>query len=154
MRDLIDISDSSYSIDSIREEIESEQNSFVSAMVGKGAVPKGFDHYKFKEAASILARKRMNAVKKAFPGIAGLEGFDFNEEFALYSRTRTQPRYNAALLDGRLFARFLEKQNPHHKELKLIINRFDRLFFVRGKRLYKKNRLQQFLFDLKRKLFL
>lgn len=136
-------------IDSFRQKIEEEQNQFVDALFDNNLILSGFDQERFQVAASILKRKRIKALKKSWPGIEQSLGCDFKKYFFEYARSRSQPRYQSSLLDGRLFARYLKQQNLLGRDLEKIVKRFDQKFFVKGKRIYRRNKLQRLLFRLK-----
>lgn len=90
-----------------RPSLATQQAALVAALLAGGEAPPGFDAEQLRAAGASLARKRTQAVARAWPGLARGLGHRFAERFVAYARTTPLPRHGGPLADGRLFARWL-----------------------------------------------
>ena len=132
----------------LREQICLEQTNFVKALRGKSDLPDGFDQKRVFLAASILKRKRSKAVKKAWPKLSEILGSDFCTYFESYANNLSQPKYHSALIDGRLFVRYLKRNNLLSNQLDFEIERFDQKFFFKGKRIFVRSKMQLLIYRI------
>lgn len=131
-----------------RATIELEQSNFVKAMLDKKVVPPGFDQKRFSLAKSVLAKKRANSIKKSWPSIAQHLGDDFSCHFQSYVQRVSLPKYQSSLVDGRLFARFLNRRNICSQDVEIAVRRFDHRFYFKGKRILQRNRIEILLYKI------
>jgi hypothetical protein len=90
-----------------RASLAAQQAALVEALLAGGEAPAGFDEERLRVAGSALARKRAQAVARAWPGLASGLGTRFAERFAAYALTSPLPRHGGPCADGRAFARWL-----------------------------------------------
>ena len=90
-----------------RSDLAAMQAELVSALVGHSAVPIGFDSARIQTVVTVLAAKRLRAVRHAWPGLARDLGDRFAERFRAYALSNPLPRKGGPLADGRAFVRFL-----------------------------------------------
>jgi hypothetical protein len=87
------------------------QAALVSALTGRGAPPAGFDAGRLRAAKSALTAKRLEAVARAWPGVAEALGDCFEEHFHTFTMTTPLPRIGGPLADGRAFLHWLAAAN-------------------------------------------
>ena len=87
--------------------LAAQQAALVSALMGEGELPAGFDAKRLGAAVASLARKRRRAAARAWPAAAQALGDRFDERFAAYAASAPPPREGGPLADGRAFARWL-----------------------------------------------
>jgi len=83
-------------------DLASQQAALVSALVGGGDVPAGFDERRLEATRSALLRKRAGEVASAWPLLAASYGTRWPSVFAAWAVTRPP---NGSLRDGWDFAR-------------------------------------------------
>ena len=93
----------------VRARLAAEQAALVRALVEHAPPPAGFDPARLTLAAESLGRKRICAVARAWPGLAGALGPHFSERFAAFAATSSIPHSGGPLADGRAFARALAR---------------------------------------------
>ena len=131
-----------------RLRLEAEQEEFVRALLESEPCPEEIDSERFQAASLILRKKRMKAVKKSWPKLVKLIGSKFKEYFFEYSQKTNQPRYQASLIDGRLFAQFLEERNLLPEEIESEVEKFDLTFSIEDGKLRKRSRVEMGLYKL------
>ena len=83
-------------------DLASQQAALVSALVGGGDVPVGFDEFRLEATRAALLRKRAGEVASAWPLLAASYGTSWPATFAAWAGTRPP---NGSLRDGWDFAR-------------------------------------------------
>jgi hypothetical protein len=91
-----------------RAELARRQGELVEALTGAGEAPAAFDEGRVTLAARTLARKRMRAMAKGWPGVAGGLGDVFEAAFLDYAGQNPLPA--DAGEDGAGFAAFLARR--------------------------------------------
>jgi hypothetical protein len=78
--------------------------------MAQGPPPAGFDLNRFRAAAASLERKRVRAVRRAWPALDRALGESFESRFAAYAAVTPLPQQGGPVADGWAFARMLAKQ--------------------------------------------
>jgi hypothetical protein len=89
-------------------ELADRQAELVRSLNGEGTAPAGFDADRVGVVAESLVRKRLRAVRQAWPGLATSLGGDFETLFKAFAAAYAAPRAGGALADGERFTRWLE----------------------------------------------
>ncbi|MCA9805062.1 MAG: hypothetical protein KC777_24000 [Cyanobacteria bacterium HKST-UBA02] len=129
--------------------IKEKQARLVRALLKGEETPKGFDDSAIDAARQTLARKRSRAAARTWPAL--FADSNSHERFEAYCRKRGAP-VTGALLDGRLFARYLEKERVLTAEQVQEIARFDASYMVQGKELRLRNRADRLFRSALRRL--
>jgi hypothetical protein len=85
------------------------QAELIQALAARSAAPEGFDPERFQVAARALVSKRSRAAARAWPGLAGVLGDDWREQFHPFAEKNPLPRDGGPLADGYAFACFLRR---------------------------------------------
>jgi hypothetical protein len=85
------------------------QAELIRALAAQSAAPEGFDAARFRVAARALVSKRSRAAARAWPGLAGVLGEQWREQFRAFAEEYPLPRDGGPLADGYAFARFLHR---------------------------------------------
>jgi len=123
-------------LESKEQIIKEKQARLVRALLKSEETPEGFDDAAIDAARRSLARKRSRAAARTWPGL--FTDSKSHERFEAYCRKRGAP-LSGALLDGRLFARYLEREHVLTAEQLEEIARFDASYMVQGKELRLRN---------------
>ncbi|MGD9681433.1 MAG: hypothetical protein AB7W16_09630 [Candidatus Obscuribacterales bacterium] len=123
-------------LENIEPIIREKQARLVRALLKGEETPEGFDDAAIEAARESLARKRSRAAARTWPGL--FTDSKAHERFEAYCRKRGAP-VTGALLDGRLFARYLEKEHLLTAEQSEAIARFDSSYMVQGRELRLRN---------------
>lgn len=110
--------------------IAEKQARLVRALLKDGETPASFDEAAIDAVRQSLARKRSRAAARTWPGL--FADPRIQARFPDYCRQRGAP-VSGALLDGRLFARYLERTRSLTAEQLVEIARFDAAYMVKGK---------------------
>jgi hypothetical protein len=102
--------------------LAAEQADLVRVLTGTDPAPPGFDPDRLQAAAASLARKRLQAVKRAWPVLSNALGESLASLFAAYAAGHPLPEHGGPLADGWAFARTLarEGQLPEAARLELL----------------------------------
>ena len=130
-------------LDEARLKIEAEQEELVEALLLGGKTIPQFDSERLETASSILRKKRIRALKKSWPKLVESLGLQFDQYFSEYASLTSQPKYQASLLDGRLFAQFLESRNLLPESAVPEVENFDLSFVVKSRRICKRGKLDR-----------
>jgi hypothetical protein len=94
-------------VDERRAKLQAAQESLMRSLVGREAVPAGFDQSRIEVAAKTLAIKRAQSVRSAWPALSRYLGESFSDRFNAYANDCALPREGGPLADGRAFIRML-----------------------------------------------
>lgn len=106
------------------------QAELVSALLGDGPIPAGFDASRLRAAGMALATKRVREAAQAWPDLSRDLGERFTELFTAYAAKTPYPACGGPLADGRSFIRYLQARMDLPAAARLETMRVD-LFFVR-----------------------
>ncbi|MBI3725424.1 hypothetical protein HY251_15955 [bacterium] len=90
-----------------REKIRAEQSALLSALLGNGRAPEGFDRSRLLAAAEALSQKRSRAVARAWPALARTLP-RFQGRFSEFAARTPLPGEGGPIADGRAFVRALD----------------------------------------------
>ncbi len=94
----------------IREKLAGEQAALVSALVGQGTAPEGFDIEDVRIAAQSLLSKRVRTVARAWPKLHESLGEErFRQAFLEFAREHPLPPSASPFDDGLAFVRWYAK---------------------------------------------
>jgi len=97
------------SLGDTRRRLAAEQATLVRVLTGTDPAQPGFDPARLQAAAASLARKRLQAVKRAWPVLSNALGESLASLFAAYAAGHPLPRHGGPLADGWAFARTLAR---------------------------------------------
>lgn len=116
-----------------RQRLAEAQTKLVRALVGYADAPTEFDAARLRVTADTLLMKRARAVAHAWPRLARALGPMFDARFAAYARLSATPE-SGPLVDGRAFARMLERAGELTDEARCERLAFDARYKRCGKR--------------------
>lgn len=116
-----------------RQRLAEAQTKLVRALVGYADAPTAFDAARLRVTADTLLMKRARTVAHAWPQLARALGPIFGARFAAYARLRAMPE-SGPLVDGRAFARMLERAGELTDEARCEMLAFDARYKLCGQR--------------------
>ena len=90
--------------------LRDQQAALLAALVANGPVPPGWNAERVHAMARSLMQKRARGIGRSWPTLKALLGDDFDARCAAYARVQPLPQHGGPLADGRLLARWLERQ--------------------------------------------
>jgi len=122
-----------------RQRLAEAQTELVRALVCHEAAPTEFDEARIRVTADTLLMKRARAVAHAWPRLARALGLMFDDRFAAYARLTATPE-SGPLVDGRAFARTLERAGELTDEARCETLAFDARYKLCGQRIIARRR--------------
>ena len=107
-----------------RQRLADAQSELVRALVCNQNAPTAFDAARVRVTADTLLRKRARAVAHTWPNLARALGPRFDDRFMAYAR-RTATPGGGPMVDGRRFARALERAGELPDEARMETLAFD-----------------------------
>jgi hypothetical protein len=92
-----------------RAELAKKQASLVRALVGQAPVPAGFDAARIQLYGQSLVEKRIGGVALVWTRLAAALGKNYAPLFREYAKRFPHPRWGHGLVDGLVFARWLDR---------------------------------------------
>lgn len=129
----------------IRKKMAEEQADLVALLLASEKPDIVFDRRQIELYSNTLKRKRLKALKSAWPV---LNKNNWREAMEAYLVRRPAiPKYHHGLLDGRLFLRFLADREELGSELRQHLIDFDRRYRLSGRRLVPRKRVEQRFYE-------
>lgn len=129
----------------IRKKMAEEQADLVALLLASEKPDIVFDRRQIELYSNTLKRKRLKALKSAWPV---LNKNNWREAMEAYLVRRPAiPKYHHGLLDGRLFLRFLADREELSSELRQHLIDFDRRYRLSGRRLVPRKRVEQRFYE-------
>src|ERR1051325_799046 len=122
-----------------RQRLADAQTELVRALVCNQNAPMAFDAARVRVTADTLLRKRARTVAHAWPKLARALGPLFDDRFVDYAR-RTATPDGGPLVDGRMFARALERAGELPDAARMETLAFDARYKLDGNRITARRR--------------
>ena len=110
-----------------------KQAALLAALLRGGDLPAGFSAAGARAASRSLRRKRVGAVRPAWPALAVALGASFDERFDAFARTTGPPAFGEGLADGLAFVSSLARPQELGDDVRVELL-FARALLVRDRR--------------------
>lgn len=129
----------------IRKKMAEEQAVLVALLLAAEKPDKNFDKKQIELYSCTLRKKRLKALKSAWPILNQTHLTEAIE--AYFVRRPATPKYHHGLIDGRLFLRFLADREELGAELHQHLIEFDSRYRLSGRRLMPRKRIEQRFYE-------